>query len=149
MAVRILQTPIAAIAFLTLACGCGPIALADPSPAPSPAHAGSNAADYYKQAIALYDQLSPEDQAIIFKRQQPTADQAAALHAKTQPIAALIRGAKKADYLDFRPLVTNPADPNAISVVTQKVQHLAQTNYWEASYSFASDPADAVADVAA
>ena len=145
MAVRILQTSIAAIAFLTSASGGGGIALADPSPAPSPAHAGSNAADYYKQAIALYGQMPSQDRE-IFRNQapQPDATKSAALHATLQPIIDLIMSARNADYTDWGPAPVSTVQDEVRSRDLMGLQGLTYAIRWEAAACFQSDPAKAV-----
>jgi hypothetical protein len=109
-----------------------------------------NAADLYREAAGLYTQFTPGEKDILFNRApQPDPAQAEALHGALQPIMALLKSARKADYSYWGPAPVSLALDSARSADFTGRQDLSHVTHWEASYVFPGDPAGAVEDLAA
>jgi hypothetical protein len=111
---------------------------------------GTNAAEFYKQAIGLYNQLTDDEKNMLrHPRDKQDPKVAAALYAKIQPIMDLLRKARKADYADWG------LGPMTLENSTNKTaqytsaQQLAVLAIWDSTYRFQSDPDGAVGDLAA
>ena len=114
-----------------------------------PQHSGLNAADLYKHAIGLFEELTEAERQILKQHFQPgrmKAEDAAALSEKIQPIMDLLREARKAGYADWG--VGNAGFDVPMNYIA-KAQEIGQLAYWEAGYRFQGDPAGAVLDLAA
>ena len=111
---------------------------------PTP-RAGVDASNFYKDAFALFDQLSDEEKTMLRKAgEEVDADQAAQLFAKIQAIMALVREAAKADYCDWG---LGPVNFDTPIPHLGKAQDLAKLALWAAAYRFPSDPSGAIADL--
>jgi hypothetical protein len=127
-----------------------------------------NAADLYKQAYALYGQLSAneKDMLTIWRDREPTKpppeitdpDAARALYGKIQPIMELLRRARRADYLEWGTNTRmDPPHPPAMDLTSLEkkyleeylVHTLKEMVIREAGYRFHRDPDGAVGDLAA
>jgi hypothetical protein len=99
---------------------------------------GINAADFYKQAIALFKQLSPEDQAALrTTRKKLDPKIAAALFVKIQTIMELLRKAQGANYSDWGARVLSPDNPeeaDAFAAEINTINDLAAIAQWDANY---------------
>ncbi|HEX4084350.1 MAG TPA: hypothetical protein VHY22_05530 [Chthoniobacteraceae bacterium] len=111
-------------------------------------HKGINAADLYRNAAALYAQLTDKEKALLRRpRKELSADEAAALYAKLQPIMDLLRAARAANYFDWGAGPMTPASD--IGARFQMERNLSTMALWESDYRFQDDPAGAVSDLAA
>jgi hypothetical protein len=126
---------------------CAETASSSANPA-SHAGGGVNAADLYRQAMGLCAQLTGEEKDILAGRvSEPDAAKVDALHAKLQPMMAILRSARNADYTDWGPVATTIEGDAARGTALGGLPSLSRITHWEASYRFKSDPAGAVDDV--
>ena len=108
---------------------------------------GVNAADDYKKALGLYNQLSRDEKSRLRDwRALGNPKSAAALYAKIQPIMDLLRRARKADYADWG---LGPVELRKAMPELQAIQVLSQTALWESNYRFQTDSDGAVSDLSA
>ncbi len=119
------------------------------TPSPAPTHPpGANAADFYKDAIALFHALTDEEKkALAHFDPKMDPEKAAALFAKIQPIMDLLRRAKsEATYADWGIglLRFDSPMPHIMAAVS-----LGQVARWSAAYRFPTDAAGALNDLAA
>jgi hypothetical protein len=114
---------------------------------------GTNAADYYKEALGLYAGLTDAEKKMLANwrvKGDPKAE--AALYAKIQAIMDLLRKGRAANYADWGVGPFSLYDPSAIqaeSAVMNSIRNLAVMAGWEANYRFGSDPGGALGDLAA
>jgi len=116
---------------------------------PAPANAGVNAADLYRSAMDMYGQLTTAEKDMLSSGNLPSNAAAADLHANLQPIMDTLRSARTADYSDWGPPPASLSENDARAQVTTGRQMLATITQWEAAWSFKTDPAIAVGDIAA
>lgn len=112
-----------------------------PTDEATPFAAGSNAADLYEQAYALFDRLTPKEKELLQGRGAADASAAAALFVKIQPILALLRSATGADYCDWG---LGSWTINTPMTHMQKVMNLGSVTGWSVSYLFSQDPEAAI-----
>jgi hypothetical protein len=115
--------------------------------------AGTNAADYYREALGLYNGLTDAEKKMLANwRVKGNAKAEAALYAKIQAIMDLIRKGRTANYADWGVGPYRFDDPSTVSAniaVLNSIRNLAMMSAWEANYRFGSDPSGALADLAA
>ncbi len=122
------------------------------SPVPSAVSAvtGTNAADLYRKAFALYDALSDQEKKILGDwRTEPDGDQAAQLCATVVPILDLMHQATALTNCDWG---LGPLALDAFAAYTPYMNHcrsLARTAAWGASHCRTDNSAAAVDDVLA
>jgi hypothetical protein len=109
--------------------------------------AGKNAVDIYNQALALYRQLSPEDQQILQKSPKLDPGKKAEIEAEIQPILKLLHDARSADYADWGTMSLTMEGFRHGAEVDGGVKGLAGVAQWDASDRFGSDPAGAVSEL--
>jgi hypothetical protein len=121
---------------------------------------GTNAADLYKQAMALYSQLTEAEKHILqtnvvyhLRPNDPPGKvdpaTAAALYAKIQPIMDLLRRARLANYVDWGLDMDSDAVMGSLMGQMHAISDLGQLAYWDSTYRFESDPDGATGDLAA
>jgi hypothetical protein len=115
-------------------------------PPPEPPRARVNAADLYKQAFALFDELTDDEKRMLKNpRDEVDADKADELFKKIQPILELMRKAGAADYSEWG---VGPIRFDTSLAHVQKSVDLGRLALWSAAYRFPTDPQGAVDDLA-
>ena len=98
---------------------------------------GTNAADLYKRAYALLNNLSEEEKQLLKSRNKSDPAKAAALLEKIQPILALLKQGAKADYCDwaFEDLTLGSPWPHL-----EQIYKLGNLTTWAAAQLFPQNP---------
>ena len=124
-----------------------PFPLSDERAAEPALRTGTDAADFYKDAFALFDALTEEEKKMLARpTEEVDAEAARALFGKIQPIMELLRHAAAADYCDWG---FGPIDFESPLPHLGKAQNLAKVALWNAAYRFPSEAAGAIGDLAA
>ncbi len=127
--------------------GIPPIARWESDASASLPSAGQNAADLYKNAFALLDQLSAEEKEILRNpKKEVDADTAAALFARIQPIMELLRRAVQMPECDWALGAIGLDTP--MPHIT-KAMELAKLVRWQAAHQFPTDPDASLEDLLA
>ncbi len=119
----------------------------DEQSAEPPRRTGVDASGFYKDAFALFDQLTDEEKQMLSRpTEEVDADAARALFEKIQPIMELLRSAAAADFCDwgFGPLSADSPMPHV-----GKAQNLGKVALWNAAYRFPTEAKGAIGDLAA
>lgn len=123
------------------------IARWESEPAPPMPPAGQNAADVYKNAFALFDQLTAEEKEILRDPKKAVdAEKAAALLGKIQPILELLREAAQMPECDW---ALGPIGPDTEMPHLSKAMQLAHLARWAATQQFPTNPDAALDDLLA
>ncbi len=114
-------------------------------PAP-PLPSGNNAADLYKNAFALFNQLTTEEKEIFRSKKELNAEDAATLFAKIQPILELLRRAREMPECDWG---TGPFGLNTPTPQVTAAMRLTHVVRWGAEHQFSTEPDAAIDDLLA
>lgn len=109
-----------------------------------------NRADFYRQAMRLYEGLTQKETEMLKDTGGDLhGKEAASLYAKIQPIMDLLRQARNSDYVDWGMGPVSVENMQGKNAVFRSIYDLGKLAVWDSAYRLQSDADGAIGDLVA